>query len=309
MNEFTRQIADRLSGTVRSVLGEARAGLRRLHRAERGATLTEFIITLPVFLLIFSAIMKMTLLQTTTVQLKAKAAQDLWNKTMALQMGIRPTPSHHRNPRDAAQHSDMKMSNSDVDRDFSDNLDEAKFAGLEPSGPVTGGTVGESGAAIQGAGGELSNAANFRLPGSVNQPTRNTANVIRRQGRNYATGQSASEMYTAQLVGEQRTNHEPATADPPLNGMNMGSPRNRETNASFAAGARYGLVEVNDDAAGLLGRVPYVDGPQITVGYDTLVAPQPIQPSFMRDEYRPVGMARRFMGEYDYDNYSGIEFP
>jgi hypothetical protein len=307
MSEFTCQNAGRLSSAWRATIAAARSGLRRLHRAERGATLTEFIITLPVFLLIFSAILKMTLLQTTTVQLKAKAAQDLWNQTMRVQR--QPTPSHHLNPRDASQHSRMKMSNSDVDRDFSDDLDEEKFAGLEPSGPMTGGTIGESGAALREVSGALNNTADFQLPGSVNQPTDNTATVIRRQGRNYATGQSASEMYTAQLVGEQRTAHEPDTLDPPLNAMKMGSPQNRETNAAFAAGARYGLVEVNDDASGLLDDIPYVEGQNITVGYDTLVAPQPLEPNFTRDHYRTVGMARRFMGEYNFDNYSGIQFP
>ncbi len=307
MNNFICQMASRLSRGSQVLREQARAGLRGLHRAERGATLTEFIITLPVFLLIFSAIMRMTTLQTTTVQLKAKASQDLWNQAMRVQRHW--APPRHRNPRDASQHSETKMTNSDVDRDFSDDLDRAKFAGLEPSGTMTGGTVGESGAALQDVSGDLGGTADYQLPGSVNGPTTNTGNVIRRQGRDYATGQSASEMYTAQLVGEQSTANGPRTAPPPLNAMHLGNPGNRETNAAFVAGVRYGLVEVHDDASGLLGRVPFVNGQNITVGYDTLVAPKALQPGFADEEYRPVGMARRFMSEYDYNDFVGIEFP
>lgn len=307
MNNFICQLAGRLSRGFPAVREQARAGLLGLHRAERGATLTEFIITLPVFLLIFSAIMRMTALQTTTVQLKAKATQDLWNQTMRVQR--RWAPPRHRNPRDASQHSQTKIGNSDVDRDFSDDLDRAKFTGLSPSGTMTGGTVGESGAALQEVGGDLGGTADFQLPESVNQPTTDTGNVIRRQGRTYATGQSAADMYTAQLVGEQNLGNGTGTAPPPLNTMNINSPGNSETNAAFAAGVRYGLVEVHDDASGLLGRVPFVDGRDITVGYHTLVAPKPIEPGRSDDHYKPVGISRRFMSEYDYNDFLGIEFP
>lgn len=69
---------------------------RRLHLDERGTTITEFVIVLPVFVLIFSATLALSRMQHTGIEVQISASSDMWEQAIAIQTDttLDPTSSH-----------------------------------------------------------------------------------------------------------------------------------------------------------------------------------------------------------------------
>ncbi len=304
----------------RQLIAAARRGLTagrrltgRVHRAERGATLTEFIIVLPIFLIIFSAILKMTLLQSTTVQLKLSATKQLWNDTLEQQTSTNPD-EQYVNPRQAGSDSRTKVDAPETDRGFSDPIDREKFGGLRP-GSGEGGTIGEAGAALEAPGSQLVNEADLQTPPSTpGGVTRDTGDVLQRTGYDYHTGDSSS-MYTAQLVDDSLGENEPPSLPTPANNLGINDPPSPGASVSaYAGGTRYGLVQAvksasnSPNAADALDQIPFIDADHLSAGYNTLIAPRPVVDRDNSEHFRPVSISRRHLGEFEFTEYSGIDF-
>lgn len=69
---------------------------RRLHLDERGTTITEFVIVLPVFVLIFSATLALSRMQHTGIEVQIRASSDMWEQAIAIQTdtALDSTSSH-----------------------------------------------------------------------------------------------------------------------------------------------------------------------------------------------------------------------
>lgn len=72
---------------------------QRLHRDERGTALTEFIIVLPIFVLIFAGVGHLTRLNKTAIRLGATSYSKMWVEAKKVQTD---DPSDHRTPASAA---------------------------------------------------------------------------------------------------------------------------------------------------------------------------------------------------------------
>lgn len=291
----------------KSLVGGARDLLGRLHRGEEGATMTEFVIILPVFLIIFAGILKVTLLQSTTVQLKMAATSQLWRNTAQAQFSR--APGSNVDPRPAGSNAVSTIGATNFNHSFSNGVDSAKANGLRRDG-----TTGESAAALSSGSTPLDTQANLgNLPPSVSGQVRPTDQaILTRTGHTYTTA-NPNVRYTRQLVddrgnGRTQTANLPA-APAPLNNMNI-SGNSSQSVPAFAAGIRYGMASSRVPApASAVNQLPFVGPGDLVAGYDTLIAPYPIvdRPG-SSDTFRPVGTARRFMEQYNqYDQLLGIE--
>lgn len=266
--------------------------LRRLDADEGGATLTEFVVVLPVFLILFAGILKMTKIQSTTVQLEMAATGQLWYRAREVQRGAMYMDGSPRAQSAAAgTRSDGIVGQRTGSKSFSDNMDNSmgKAGGLRDNG-----TLGESAAAMQsGDNGGVAGSAD------LNSNIRVDDGAYRRSGTTY------DSPVTDDLVYDSGSMSPPPKANTPLGNMNI-SPSNSETTAAHAAGIRYGLVHSYKEApAAALQGTPLGPG-DLAAGYDILVAPVP-RPN-VDGERRLIGNARRSMAAYRaYNELLGIQ--
>lgn len=256
---------------------------------ESGATLTEFVIVLPVFILIFAGIMKVTLLQSSTVQLKMAATEELWERASEVQRGTR-APDDHTQPGAAGPASRNIVNRSQVENDFSDDADRSMAVGT-----LQNGLTGRADAALDTPYGRTDIRTQARLqdlpPSTGSSPAPDVDNIVRR--RNAGINYSASP-WTERLVDGTSNARRPPNAPPPVGDMNI-SPQGDQSVPAFAAGIRYGLVTSDERVKqSVIDALPgYSTRDQLRAGYDTLVAPVPITTG--PERFRPVGMSRRFM--------------
>lgn len=297
-----------------------RTSIRRLHRDRSGATLTEFVIVLPVFLILFAGIMKMTLLQSSTVQVKMAATGQLWERALSVQKNEtaanRTVPN---SPSDGAGRSTGIISDSDVTRTFSDEMDREMNDGLQNDG-----LTGRAHAAVSEDqfGEAIVDRADLRdLPPSTGpQPEPSARDVVIRGGTdapNYTTrsGTGQQQIWTEALVDDTSADSEPPNGPPPVDNLNVATDSDPSVPA-FAAGIRYGLVRSDKHVEqSVIDRLPtYSSVDELRTGYHTLVAPTPIRDvsgsgSSEPPQFRPTGMARRFMEKYpnELSEIRGIE--
>ena len=289
--------------------GRIRVALRRVHRCDKGATLTEFIIVLPVFITVFIAVMELAKLQTARVQIQTAATGDLWEQAIPVQRNLSPPAPSNRytDPGRADDDSgDVVDDSDDVNRAFSDPVDDQMAQAMED------GTIGEAGAALN-AGGAANRTGADDLP-YLTGVEPDTDDVLVR-------GQASpnTPMYADQIVDDRggHTSRTPPTGPPPVLGAGVPTAKGGdETNASFAAGIRYGLVGATRNAPpgffdGITGAGDVaIDETEVEVGYSTLVAPYPmVFDSGTNQHFTPVGTARRYMVNHPaYGNLYGIDF-
>lgn len=75
-----------------------RARLRRLHGDESGSAMTEFIVILPVFVLVFVGVVHLAKLNRATVRAGGKAYEEMWDKAIEVQVD---SPGIHAQPQSA----------------------------------------------------------------------------------------------------------------------------------------------------------------------------------------------------------------
>jgi len=264
--------------------------IRRLHGREGGATLTEFIVVLPVFLTVFVFILRFGVLQSTTIQLQMAATKDMWDQATPAQNARAPA-QRFTHPNDAAGASLTIVNEPNADRAFSDPIDEDMAIGIGE------GNTGEMAAAVDDS--QADQYADLdKLPPSVQGNIEADArDVLERQKFSaYRHDTLYSEFVADDEQGRVDTG--PPTARSPLDNMNLNpSNTNRETNAAYAAGVRYGLVQADRrPPASAVADIPGITQQDLHVGYNTLVAPYPVvEHENNGQHYRPVGTARRLM--------------
>ena len=285
--------------------------LRGFDEADGGATLTEFVIVLPVFLILFAAIMRLTLLQSTTVQLKMAATNDVWRQAMNLQHG-NGRPADHTERNSAQQTFTDSISASNRSRSFSDGLERDKARGLRRHG-----TLGEAGAALNQGATTVESQADMTFPRTTPQVDQRTRNVVLRPGVRYANQSGPTgDTLTRQLVDDGTATSAQAQTPPrPMNSgpINVNIPSSG-TIASYATGARYGLVQPTPVTAptSAVQKLPFIGPNDLRAGYNTLAAPNPILqgqgPSGDPEVFRPIGTIRQFMESHrTFRNIMGIQ--
>lgn len=273
-----------------------------LHRSERGATLTEFVIVLPIFITVFVAIMRFGILQSTTVRVQMSATKGLWEEAIPKQ--TQQNPGQRFTDPSQASSDPGGVVDAPSDRAFSHTADNDMVAGIDR------GTTGEAAAAVDNTN-AASNADLGKLPPSVQGNLEaQTSRVVERRRVNYEHGPT----YAEELIDDrsaQASSNNPHDARAPLDKMGLSSRPHRMSNASYAAGVRYGLVKAKEKpTSAALADIPTLSPADLEVGYTTMVAPHPMVHSNGDELSRPIGVARRTMADTDYifrDAY-GIDY-
>jgi hypothetical protein len=257
--------------------------------------MTEFIVTLPIFLIIFSGILKLSKIQSTTVQLKVASLQEMWNDSVDVQEGDRyrssEGPARWYHSPDAGRPSRRIVQNRDRSRgtlSFSDAMDERRFRALQSHG-----TAGEIEAMLeaQPAGDAVLDSTNLndgdvrtRLTDTISSMNRWEASdgVFNDERRDIEFG-NQHELESAFAGTRSRT----------------GSP----STMAFGAGVRYGLIRARHDEMLRIAGMSL----DLSTGYETLAPPVP-----MASESRArqtVGTARRSLEDHgSFGTVLGIEY-
>ncbi len=84
--------------------------LSRLHRDEQGATITEFVIVLPVFVLIFSFTLALSRMQHTGIQVQIEASKAMWTEAIEIQTDTDPMPdTTYTSAQAGGQNAEIKL--------------------------------------------------------------------------------------------------------------------------------------------------------------------------------------------------------
>lgn len=266
-----------------------REALARFREDERGAALTEFIIILPVFLIIFSGILKLSKLQSATVQAKIATTGQLWAQANAVQrdQGIPglSTVAHMTPGAAASKANGILGSRQRGYLNYSDQLDDTKFAGLNING-----TAGESGRALSRSIG----------PGQSIESQTNLQGRIEEDMNNVVDGPTG---FTGDLVNDGQS-PSGMTSGPSLLSKLSSVASASGARPAIGAGIRYGLVSASFGPQAIPLKVTTVT---ISTGYDTLVAPVPM--STDSASFNTVGTVRLSLRNYqDYKGLLGIEY-
>lgn len=82
-----------LEQTVRLVQQPRGAALVRLARCESGTTMTEFLILVPVFIIMFVGVLNLTKMNRSGVEVKMVAARNMWEAAIGKQTSLYPVPN------------------------------------------------------------------------------------------------------------------------------------------------------------------------------------------------------------------------
>lgn len=248
----------------------------RLHREEEGTALTEFVISLPAFLVIFVAIFQFTMVQAAATEVHVRAAKRLWTAALPVQKNKMTT--NHMLPALSATRS-MPIINK---RAQGGMITKTLDLGSKTLLMATNGHFGESYTLTLPY--EQTGMANYNLP---------TGGVKR------TVDDVASTKFTRSLVNDGLSSPSGGSGLGALSSI-VGATGGRP---AIAAGIRYGLVSGEaDKSVSLPGGVSW----QTNAMYDVIVSPYPHK-SFV-DHLQTVGMVRLTMEECKlYSTILGIE--
>lgn len=242
----------------------------RLHRDQKGTSLTEFVICLPVFLIIFTGVVNLNKLQDKSVLIKVQATHELWSNAIPVQK-------------------------SNISDRMLPSVQGAKAAGHIGSRfryPISD-TVGIAGGAGLGLTGHFGESYAMTIP--VNA----AANIFTSDMELEPTGGPVynDRELTRDLVDDGTIKSLPSGSGP-LSYLNMLITISGARPA-IAAGIRYGL------ASGEAQHTVSIVGTshQLSTGYDVLVAPRPTA------EALTVAVTRLAVESYKpYNGILGIEW-
>lgn len=160
-----------IQSTLTAALKERLGGFAR---DERGATMTEFIITLPIFILIFAGIANLSRLNKAVVRTSGMAYSDLWDNALPVQKG------------DPGVHNSVSHSGSAIRTNMNTYHDKQpeqfvrqtvkRESNDQGSGLIDNGTLGESAARVR------STRDNIELRNIHSQVTPNIGGVVGESG-------------------------------------------------------------------------------------------------------------------------------
>lgn len=281
---------------MKALIKQSRARLARalghLDRDEQATTLTEFIIILPAFILIFAASLQLSKLHHLSVEAQISATRTMWEGALDVTQDATPS-STHLNVGNAASDAQNKLSNRTKFKPVH-AFNNTRWNALQNQG-----TMGESQQMVQALvnNGHVSPSlglANYELL-FKNEPDYNNQD-------NYSITANLSTVantrYSNLLLDDRTPNNPTPTISPSSPFGNVSghlSSLGNTTTLSNAAGVRYGMAYGENDNAQTYTSfgVPI----EIKAGFDTLVAPYPhIRPE---DQARTTGMTRLTMQRND----------
>jgi len=244
--------------------------LDMLHDDDRGTAMTEFVICLPVFLIVFAGIATLAELEVASTAVEVRATKDLWSKAIPVQQS---NISIHMQPAVSGAMA-VGQIGSHFSQPIGDTLAIAKEGGLAAKGHF-----GESYFATKPVDvfADLGSPVEGRLTPDCQQivPTD----------------------YTRDLVDDSLVKQIPSGSGP-LAAFNMVISM-AGVRPAIAAGIRYGIVVGQNSDSGQAGPVPY----NVSAGYDVLVAPKP------SNEWIATAVTRLAAESYKpYSGVLGIEF-
>jgi len=255
-------------GRIREVLGRSVA---RMHSDDRGTALTEFVITLPIFIMVFAAIGALSKIEKAGVGVKVNATTATWSKAIPVQ---KSTFSIHMQPTIAGAKAMVDIG-SHFSHPFADGLAIAKNAGLAAKG-----TAGESYAASKIV--DVFTDLGSPVEGNL---TMDAGKIVN------------NRPFPQDLVDDGTLKPVPSGSGP-LGFLNvvLGV---TGVKPAIAAGIRYGIVMGQaSDSVSAAGK-----NFNLSAGYDVLVAPKPTA------ELWTVAVVRLTMDSYKpYNGMLGIEF-
>lgn len=229
--------ANKHRATIGRVFGQ-------LHRDEKGTTITEFVSTLPIFILIFGGMLHLAKLERESFRIKAKAAKATWEASMDVAEGGIVPNFDHQSPVLAGANSLSILSNQDTS--LATFYDMRGRLGLMSSGPR-----GEMRGSVR-----ILSLTKPNAPSTSKQP-------------NYTT---IKNQHARRLLEER--NSRSVTTSNGLSVYSLASTLSRiplVENPTFSAGMRYGMVEGEHQETVTIGGINYDMGQR----YNMMVSPVP----------------------------------
>ena len=234
----------------------------RLLADERGTSLTEFVLTLPVFLIIFSGMLQLSRLLHEGVRVKARASKGMWEKALDIHnSGPTSLSFNHKQPQIAAGNAVGEIQNHS-----SPNGDGWATMKNGPSGLMNNGTEGEARQATN----ILSNNPGPGVPSPSGSPPDQQPGDF---------PETVLDDSSFNQVGTGPSSLSPFTASAGLSAMGP--------NPAVFAGTRYGMVVGEDqNTVNIAGR-----SYDMSAGYDVLVSPEPLEGGVVEENFA-VGLSR-----------------
>ena len=217
---------------------------RALARDERGTSLTEFIIVLPVFVILFIGIAHLSRLEREAFRVKARAAKTMWVEAMAAQEGgnFEVNPSHMMPQVSGAEAIDEISSYPSENGDMF-------------------GTIKNAGLLSQGSPGEAARA-NMMLDVASGQSPPSPV-----------PGRNLSGRFAQHLLDERRSRTLGGASGPLgiYRPSQMFSRIPMMPNPTFSSGIRYGMVGGLEEHSFTINGIDY----EMRAHYDVLISPVP----------------------------------
>lgn len=261
--------------------------LRAFHRDEKGTTITEFVVVLPVFVLIFGATLALSRLQHTGIETQITASSQMWTSAIAVQTDtntiIDPNLGNAQLGAIEAQNV-LNMRNPSPKTDGAKNFMVSRWQAVESNGHM-----GDAQAMLQGI--QTHMPANMGLDQYNKLYTAHT----RYNEQQLALSDSVGDLFdpTQQRAAFNLLNDAPGAAAMPnaipdqlnpapyilldsstdegtiyTSALTSGSSR-----LSLSTGIRYGIAHSNVTRPVLHSMLP--SGIELSAGFDTLLAPRP----------------------------------
>lgn len=266
--------------------------LAHLDRDEEGTTLTEFVIILPAFILIFAASLQLSKLHHLSVEAQASATRTMWEQALDVSQDSSPA-STHLNVGNASADAQTKLANRTAFKPVQ-AFNNSRWNALQSRG-----TMGESQQMLQAlvSNGHISPSLGLSHYNNLfkAEPTYNEVDSFS-VTNNLTT--VANSRYSNLLLDDRTPNTPAPTVSPTSPFGNISghlSSMSNPTTLANAAGVRYGMAYGENDNAQTYTSfgLPI----EIKAGFDTLVAPYPHTRS--EDQLRTTGMTRLTMQRSD----------
>lgn len=261
--------------------------LRALHLDEEGTTITEFVVVLPVFVLIFGATLALSRLQHTGIETQISASSQMWTTAIAVQTDhstmIDPTLGNAQQGATEAQNI-LNTRNASPKTDAAKNFMIARWQAVESDGHM-----GASQAMLQGI--QTHMPANLGLDGYSKLYTAHN----RYNEQTLALGDSVGDLFdpTQQRAAFNLLNDAPGAAampntipdqlgTTPYVLLDSSTPEGTIYNQALTSGSnrlalttglRYGIAHSNVTTPVVHSMLPA--GIELSAGFDTLLAPRP----------------------------------
>lgn len=295
------------------------SSLRRLHRDERGTTITEFVIVLPVFVLIFSATLALSKVQHVGIETQISASADMWDKAIAIQTSTDPMPDpNHMSAALGGQDAESLVS-SRAQASSSQNLMITRWQRAQEDGHM-----GEAQAMLEPI--QTYMPANFGLDsysklysahsrygestmtlsgsvGTIFDPNSKRAafNLL-----NDATNMQALPSFSIQQASNDGTLYPLLdTVTPEGTIYRNAASMTGSSRIAIATGLRYGIAQGKSEVDVIHPMLP--GSPTLSAGFDTLIAPKAQQTDEERARSNYISHMT-LMNETLYSTLLGIEF-